>query len=135
MAHLTLENARAKLAGADEAFVQLFTHGSLEVEYYQPSKVDHQTPHERDEIYVIVSGSGEFINGDDRHPFTSGDVLFVPAGRDHRFVDFTEDFAAWVFFYGPKGGEADTAKKLSAEEQMAAYEDALKEEDWGHQPC
>lgn len=23
----------------------------------------------------------------------------------------------------------------SPEEQMAAYEDALKEEDWGHQPC
>jgi len=24
---------------------------------------------------------------------------------------------------------------LSAEEQMARYEDALKEDDWGHQPC
>ena len=26
-------------------------------------------------------------------------------------------------------------KELSAEEQMAAYEEALKETDWGHQPC
>ena len=25
--------------------------------------------------------------------------------------------------------------KPSAEEQMAQFEDALKEEDWGHQPC
>jgi hypothetical protein len=25
--------------------------------------------------------------------------------------------------------------KLSAEDQMAAFEKALKEEDWGHQPC
>ena len=25
--------------------------------------------------------------------------------------------------------------KLTAEEQMAAFEKALKEEDWGHQPC
>ena len=25
--------------------------------------------------------------------------------------------------------------ELSAEEQMAHYEEALKESDWGHQPC
>ena len=33
----------------------------------------------------------------------------------------------------------DTEKKdpnqLSPEEQLAAYEEQLKEEDWGHQPC
>ncbi len=27
------------------------------------------------------------------------------------------------------------SKTLSEEEQMARYEEALKEEDWGHQPC
>jgi hypothetical protein len=32
-------------------------------------------------------------------------VLFVPAGMDHRFVNFSGDFAAWVIFYGPAGGE------------------------------
>lgn len=26
-------------------------------------------------------------------------------------------------------------KKLTPEEQMALYEDDLKENDWGHQPC
>lgn len=26
-------------------------------------------------------------------------------------------------------------EKLSAEEQMALFEEKLKEEDWGHQPC
>jgi hypothetical protein len=24
---------------------------------------------------------------------------------EHRFEDFTEDFATWVVFYGPEGGE------------------------------
>ena len=28
-----------------------------------------------------------------------------------------------------------TAAELSEEEQMAQYEEALKETDWGHQPC
>jgi|KBSSwiStaDraftv2_1062776.scaffolds.fasta_scaffold576574_2 hypothetical protein len=31
--------------------------------------------------------------------------------------------------------EIDTPEKLNAEEQMALYEKALKEDDWGHQPC
>ncbi len=28
-----------------------------------------------------------------------------------------------------------SAAELSEEEQMAEYEEALKETDWGHQPC
>jgi len=31
--------------------------------------------------------------------------------------------------------DSTAAPKLTAEEQMAAFEKALKEEDWGHQPC
>jgi hypothetical protein len=31
--------------------------------------------------------------------------------------------------------EIDAPESLSAEEQMALYEKALKEDDWGHQPC
>ncbi|MFT5765663.1 MAG: mannose-6-phosphate isomerase-like protein (cupin superfamily), partial [Saprospiraceae bacterium] len=45
--------------------------------------------------------------GDIRHIFEAGDVLFVPAGVAHRFEKFTEDFATWVIFYGPKGGEVE----------------------------
>jgi hypothetical protein len=30
----------------------------------------------------------------------------VPAGHVHRFESFSDDFAVWVFFYGPSGGEA-----------------------------
>ena len=34
-----------------------------------------------------------------------GGDLFVPAGQIHRFEDFSSDFAVWVAFYGPEGGE------------------------------
>ena len=30
---------------------------------------------------------------------------------------------------------AGQTKRLTAAEQMALYEEKLKEEDWGHQPC
>jgi mannose-6-phosphate isomerase-like protein (cupin superfamily) len=105
MARLTTRAALKFLSEGGAEFVTLFRHGSLEVEIYRPLKLDRQQPHGRDEVYVVISGSGQFVNGDSRHPFTVGEVLFVPAGVEHRFEEFTDDFATWVFFYGPEGGE------------------------------
>ena len=82
----------------------------LTVELYAPRGNDPQTPHSRDEIYVIISGTGHFRHGSHETTFGAGDVLFVPAGEEHRFVEFTDDFATWVFFYGPEGGEAEVVK-------------------------
>ncbi len=82
-----------------------FEHGSLQVKMYHPVEADPQKPHSRDEIYVVARGSGWFRNGAERHPFQTGDMLFVPAGVIHRFEEFTDDFCTWVMFYGPEGGE------------------------------
>lgn len=108
MERLTPDYALAQLTG-DKKFSTLFRHGSLEVEVYKPNKLDLQTPHTRDEIYVVISGSGYFVNGDERHAFLPREVLFVPAGTVHRFEQFTEDFSTWVFFYGPEGGEHEAS--------------------------
>lgn len=105
MERLTVSKALHALAGSDEPFTRLFQHGSLEVEIYKPDTVDLQKPHTRDEVYVVISGFGFFINADSREPFEPGEVLFVPAGTEHCFEDFSADFATWVFFYGPEGGE------------------------------
>jgi mannose-6-phosphate isomerase-like protein (cupin superfamily) len=103
---LTPEIGLKKLAAATGGeFTELFSHGTLSVEIYRPVEVDRQTRHTRDELYVVISGTGQFVNGGARHPFEPGEVLFVPAGVEHRFEDFTRDFATWVFFYGPEGGE------------------------------
>ncbi|MBA2691830.1 MAG: cupin domain-containing protein [Rubrobacter sp.] len=104
----TVEDAASRLPHPDEAslrFATVLKRGSLLVELYAPRNHDPQTPHDRDEAYVVVSGSGKFVNGGDRHPFGPGDMLFVPAGQTHRFEDFTDDFQAWVIFCGPQGGE------------------------------
>jgi mannose-6-phosphate isomerase-like protein (cupin superfamily) len=85
---------------------ELLTHGTLEIRYYAPRGIDPQEPHGRDEVYVVASGSGWFFRAGERSRFATGDLLFVAAGAEHRFEDFTEDFGAWVMFYGPEGGEA-----------------------------
>lgn len=107
--HLTVPNAMSRLPGpAGERYVELFRHGTLSVELYAPRGDDPQTPHTRDEVYVVASGHGQFLNGLDRHPFGPGDLLFVPAGVVHRFEHFGDDLAVWVVFYGPEGGEHDS---------------------------
>jgi mannose-6-phosphate isomerase-like protein (cupin superfamily) len=104
---LTVPEALRRLPGpAGERYVELFTHGTLSVELYAPRGHDPQKPHTRDEVYVVVQGSGQFLNGGQRHPFGPGDLLFVPAGVTHRFEDFTPDLVVWVIFYGSEGGEA-----------------------------
>lgn len=90
--------------------IELFRHGTLTVKLYAPRGNDPQTPHSRDEIYVIASGTGRFQRGTEATSFGAGDMLFVAAGEEHRFTEFTDDFATWVFFYGPEGGEAEVVR-------------------------
>jgi len=103
---ITMEEALGRLPGPNgERFVTMLERGTLQVELYAPRGNDPQEPHEQDEVYVVMLGSGEFSNGGVRHPFRAGDVLFVPAGVEHRFESFTDDLTVWVIFYGPRGGE------------------------------
>jgi len=84
---------------------EAFRHGSLLLEIFAPREVDYQTPHEQDELYVVIRGTGEFVKEEQRCTFAAGDVLFAEAGAVHRFENFSDDFVTWVIFYGPKGGE------------------------------
>jgi len=89
----------------DGLYGVLLQHGTMELGFYKPLGRDDQQPHDQDEIYIVQSGSGSFLLGDETIPFAIGDALFVAAGITHKFVDFSDDFAAWVVFYGPEGGE------------------------------
>jgi len=81
-------------------------HGSMKFGLYAPREADKQGPHKQDELYIIVSGNGRFVKNGEERAFQQHDVIFVEAGADHRFTDFSEDFATWVVFWGPEGGEA-----------------------------
>jgi mannose-6-phosphate isomerase-like protein (cupin superfamily) len=98
--HITPTQAVEALANepSGKPFIKLLERGGMYVEIYAPEKVDLQTPHDQDEIYVIISGSGVFFNDGERSAFKPGDLLFVPAGIEHRFENFTGDFKTWVIF-------------------------------------
>ena len=107
-----VKKARAASAPNEpgRASARLLQHGTMTLRWYAPPGHDPQSPHDQDEIYVVAAGRGTFVLGRDeasleRAAFDEGDAIFVPAGWVHRFEDFTDDFATWVIFWGPKGGE------------------------------
>jgi len=85
--------------------VPIFSRGSVEVEIYTPKGQDPQKPHDRDELYFVARGKGQFFDGTRQHQVEAGSFIFVPAGQIHRFENFSSDFTVWVIFYGPRGGE------------------------------
>jgi mannose-6-phosphate isomerase-like protein (cupin superfamily) len=83
---------------------EAFQRGPLTLELFAPQGEDHQTPHARDELYIVVRGRGDFVLEGERVHFGPGDVLFARAGTPHHFTRLTEPLVAWVVFFGPPGG-------------------------------
>ena len=91
----------------NERYAEVIRKGTMSAGLYAPHESDDQEPHDQDEVYIVIDGSGFFRIEDERQPFGPGDLLFVPAGTVHQFEDFTPNFSVWAVFYGPPGGETD----------------------------
>jgi mannose-6-phosphate isomerase-like protein (cupin superfamily) len=61
---------------------------------------DRQQPHELDEVYVVLEGSGVLEIDGRPVPVEEGQAVFVPAGVEHRFTAY-EQLAVLVVFNGP----------------------------------
>ncbi len=59
----SINEAAELLQKENKQFVTIIENGNMFVEYYAPKIADQQTPHKKDELYVIASGSSEFIRG------------------------------------------------------------------------
>lgn len=106
---IRLAEARAHIPGpAGEHSASLLQRGTLNVKLSLPVNPNRQTPHTQDEIYVIVRGRGVLFHDGRRDACEAGDLVFVAAGTEHHFEDFTEELAVWVVFHGPAGGEVPT---------------------------
>ena len=97
---VSVENAANLLQKENARFVQVIKNGKMKVEYFAPQHLDRQHPHSQDELYIIIAGEAEFLRDGETTSCNSGDVIFVPAKMEHRFMNFSEDFATWVIFYG-----------------------------------
>ena len=66
-----------------------------------PAHDDVQSPHEVDEVYVVVAGSAVLEVDGVRTPVETGSVAHVPPHVAHRFLDVTEFLRVVVVFAPP----------------------------------
>lgn len=97
---ITIADADALPMPAGRMSKQVLNTAGLEARWYRPPHPDLQTPHDRDEVYVVVLGHGDFLRAGTRVQFSPGDMLFVARGEEHRFENHSPDTAVWVIF-GP----------------------------------
>jgi len=64
-------------------------------------EADRQQPHEDDEVYVVIEGTGALEVEGVETPLREGEGIFVPAGAEHRFTGY-ESLALLVIFERPR---------------------------------
>jgi mannose-6-phosphate isomerase-like protein (cupin superfamily) len=58
---------------------------------------DRQQPHEWDELYFVLEGSGTLDVEGEKHPLDEGSAAFVAARAAHRFEDYERIVLLVVF--------------------------------------
>lgn len=67
---------------------------------------DRQQPHDDDEVYVVLGGSGVLEVEGERVELREGHAAFVPAGAEHRFVGYEHLSVLVVFDRRPGSGSS-----------------------------
>jgi mannose-6-phosphate isomerase-like protein (cupin superfamily) len=92
---------RLRVAGGGYEIVHESPGLELGVYVLVAPEPDRQQPHDDDEVYVVLEGSGSLEVEGERVDLHEGQAVFVPAGAEHRFVGY-EQLAVLVVFERPK---------------------------------
>ena len=96
----TNEECLQQLERLNKEYLIKFENQDCLIEFWTPKSDDAQPPHDRDEVYIIINGYGEFEMNGERKPISKGDLIFVAAGVEHRFTKYSSDLAMWIIFFG-----------------------------------
>jgi mannose-6-phosphate isomerase-like protein (cupin superfamily) len=94
---------KQRLADAGGGYEAVHQSPGLEIGVYVlvAPEPDRQQPHEDDELYVVLEGTGVLqVEGKDV-PVREGTAVFVEAGADHRFTAYEHLSVLVVFEHKP----------------------------------
>jgi mannose-6-phosphate isomerase-like protein (cupin superfamily) len=63
-----------------------------------PGEEDTQGPHDEDELYFVVEGSGRIEVGKESRPVSRGSIVFVPAHVPHHFYGNMDELVVLYMF-------------------------------------
>jgi mannose-6-phosphate isomerase-like protein (cupin superfamily) len=93
---------RQRLAAGNGGYEIVHRSPGLEVGVYVlvAPEPDRQSPHDDDEVYVVLEGRGVLTVENEQIPVEEGKAVFVPAGAEHRFTGY-EGLSLLVIFTRP----------------------------------
>ena len=96
-----------RLLDAGGGYEIVHTSPGLEVGVYAlvAPEPDRQQPHEDDEVYVVLDGTGVLEVEGRPTPLSEGDGVFVPARAEHRFTGY-DRLSLLVVFTRPVEGDS-----------------------------
>jgi mannose-6-phosphate isomerase-like protein (cupin superfamily) len=96
---LDIAGAKERLAAGIGGYEVVHRSPGLEIAVYVlvAPEPDRQQPHEDDEVYVLLEGSGVLEIEGENVELREGHAVFVPAGAEHRFVGY-EHLSVLVIF-------------------------------------
>ena len=94
--------AQQRLAAAGGGYEIVHRSPGVEIGVYVlvAPEPDRQSPHEDDEVYVVLEGRGTLQVEDEQIPVEEGKAVFVSAGAGHRFTGY-EGLSVLVIFRRP----------------------------------
>ena len=103
MHRFEVESVRRRLEAGNGGYEIVHESPGLEIGVYVlvAPEPDRQQPHEDDEVYIGLDGSGVLEVEGESVPIRPGEAIFVEAGADHRFTAY-ESLSVLVIFTRPK---------------------------------
>jgi mannose-6-phosphate isomerase-like protein (cupin superfamily) len=94
---------KQRLAEAGGGYEVVHDSAGLEVGVYVlvAPEPDRQQPHEDDELYVVLEGTGVLQVEGEEVPVREGSAVFVEAGADHRFSAYEHLSVLVIFEHKP----------------------------------
>lgn len=95
-----LEELLARHEAGGKLYLEFLRVPALSAGIYRlpAGSADPQQPHNEDEVYYVISGSGSFTCEGQTIPAKAGSTIYVAARAEHRFHDITEDLTILVLF-------------------------------------
>ena len=101
-APISLAAARALRPPEGERSVVVLRDGDVEIKFAAHPTSGPQAPHDRDEFYIVASGTARYRWDGGETTIGPGDMMFAAANTPHGYDRFSDDFSVWVIFYGPR---------------------------------
>lgn len=94
-----IRTVQKRLAAGNGGYETVHSSPGLEIGVYVlvAPEPDRQQPHEDDEVYIVLEGTGQLDVEGEQTDLHEGDAVFVPAGAEHRFTGY-EHLSVLVVF-------------------------------------